>query len=203
MPALTPANDLLRAVNVTASEVGALLDPHPYTSPQRIYDRITGHPEYVPPDHTESMALGVWFEDRIARYTAHKLGMRLRANTRTRVHPYVLLAATPDYIVLKSRFLVECKLSSIMYGWSEDKLAPHIEWQARAQLACTDREVCFIAALVGSQFYTIPVVREADAERRMLQAVNDFEAAHLIPRVRPAPPEIPQLRKVKVEPSRG
>jgi len=203
MPALTPSNDALRAVNVTASEVGALLDPHPYTSPQRIYDRITGHPDYVPPDHTEAMALGVWMESPIARYTAHKLGMRLRANSRTRVHPYALLAATPDYIVLNTRFLVECKLSSIMYGWSEDKLAPHIEWQARAQLACTNRDVCFIAALVGSQFYSIPVVREADTEGRMLRAVHEFERKYLIPGIRPPDPIIPQLRKVRVESSKG
>ena len=68
--------------------------------------------------------------------------------------------------------LVECKLSSVMYGWSEATLMPHIEWQARAQLAVTDRDVCIVAALVGSRFYSIEVVRDDIKERRMLTAVD-------------------------------
>lgn len=200
MPPLTPESDAIRAVNVTASEVGALLDPHPYTYPAKIYDRLTKSPNYVAPDHTEAMSLGVWFERPIAKYAAQKLGIKLRANSRTIPHPLHMLAATPDFLVLKQRMLVECKLSSIMYGWTDEKLAPHIEWQARAQLACTDREVCFIAALVGSQFYVIPVVRSLAQEERMLAAVDDM-AYRIANGLRPADPEIPQLRKVTVAPS--
>jgi predicted phage-related endonuclease len=200
MPALTPQNDAVRAINVSASEVGALLGPHPYTNPQRIYDRLMG-PAGSDSGQTESMALGVFFERRIAQYAASRLGIRVRANSRTIAHPIVPLCATPDYIVLKQRMLVECKLSSIMYGWSEDDLAPHIEWQARAQMACTDRDVCFIAALVGSKFYTIPVVRDHDKERTMLIAVELFWAEHMYPGVRPPDPEIPHLRKITIEAS--
>jgi putative phage-type endonuclease len=202
VPALTPANDAIRAVNVTASEVGALMGPHPYTSAARIYDRLTNSPNYEPSPHSEAMDLGVWFEKRIAQYTAKRLGLRLRANTRTVRHPQYALAATPDYLVLRSRMLVECKLSSIMYGWSEDKLADHIEWQARAQLACTNRQTCFVAALVGSQFYTIPVVRDMDKEREMLWAVARFSVM-LAEGVRPPEPDIPQVRKIRVESSKG
>ena len=39
MPALTAANDLVRARNVSASEVYALMGPHPYSSPSKIYDQ--------------------------------------------------------------------------------------------------------------------------------------------------------------------
>jgi predicted phage-related endonuclease len=148
------------------------------------------------------MDLGVWFEKRIAQYTAKRLGLKLRANSRTVRHPQYALCATPDYLVLNSRMLVECKLSSIMYGWSDDKIAEHIEWQARAQLACTNRQTCFIAALVGSQFYTIPVVRDMDKERDMLYAVAQF-GVNLATGMRPAEPDIPQLRKIRVEPSKG
>jgi len=204
-PALTPANDAIRAVNVTASEVAALMGPHPYTDPQRIFDRLAAHYHGTPYDHgtqTESMYLGVFFEKRIAQYAAHKLGLRLRACSRTIPHPHYPLAATPDYYVLRKhplglRMLVECKLSSIMYGWNETELAPHYEWQARAQLACTDRDVCIVAALVGSKFYAIPVVRDATKERFMLETVDMF-FRDMLAGIRPPAVEIPQVRKVTV-----
>lgn len=209
MPALTPENDAVRARNVTASEVGALLGPHPYTNPLRIYHRLTGDPAYIKPEHTEAMELGIFFERRIAQYAAEKYGVRIRANVRTHEMKGHMLAATPDFYVLHPRgliafgpprMLIECKLSSILYGWTEDRLAPHIEWQARAQLAVTGRDVCLVAALVGSQFHLIPVARNKASEGRMLDAVDEMEY-RVMRGMPPAPPEIPQMRKVYVMPS--
>jgi len=176
MPPLTAASNIIRARNVTASEVGALLGPHPYMTPQTIYDRLRDPITYEAhrDPQSESMYLGVFFERRIAQYAAQKLGLKLRSNSRTVEHPDYPLCATPDFIVLNARMLVECKLSSIMYGWAEDVLQPHIEWQARAQLACTDRDVCIVAALVGSRFYTVPVIRNDEKEGRMRLAVRQM-----------------------------
>jgi putative phage-type endonuclease len=214
MPALTAANDAIRARNVTASEVGALLGPHPYTSALNIYMRLTGDPGWVKPMHTDAMHLGVWFERRIAQEAARRLGVRVRANMRTIEHKSHMLAATPDYLVLRPRnariadtfmkplrALIECKLSAILYGWSAEKMPDHVEWQARAQLAVTNRDVCFVAVLVGSQFHLIPVVREKGPERMMIDAVDEMEN-RIVRGVPPAPLEIPQLRKVHVLPSR-
>lgn len=199
MPALTPENDLIRATHITASEVGALIDPHPYTDPGKIWDRLCD-PSFTPDGQSEAMALGVYFEPYIARYAAQRMGLKLRANSRTRVHPNpdVMLAATPDYIVLNRRMLVEVKLSSIIYGWSEESLAPHIEWQARCQMAVTDRDVCIIAALVGSKFYQIAVVRDTRKERLLLETCELFVRDHIRTGVRPQV-EIPHLRNVVVE----
>lgn len=186
MPALTPANDLIRMRNVSASECYALLaDDHPYTNRVKIYDRLTAPMNTKPDDQTEAMSLGVFMEPYIARYAAQARGLKLRANTRTIEHPTVNLCATPDYLVLNERMLVEVKLSSIMYGWSEDDLHPHYEWQARAQLACTNRDVCLVAALVGSRFYCVPVVRNAEKEARLIEAVDTFWNEHIIPGIRP------------------
>jgi hypothetical protein len=96
--------------------------------------------------------------------------------------------------------LIECKLSSILYGWTDEKLASHIEWQARAQLAVMNRDVCLVAALVGSQFHLIPIVRDKERERMMIDAVNEMEY-RVVRGIPPAPPEIPQLRKIRVLPS--
>ena len=209
MPALTPENDAIRARNVTASEVGALLGPHPYTEPLRIYQRLTGDTAYQSPTHTEAMELGTFFEKRIAQYAARKYGVRIRANTRTHEMSGHMLAATPDYYVLNPRgvvafgpprMLIECKLSSILYGWSEDAMAPHIEWQARAQLTVMERDVCLVAALVGSQFHLIPVARDKAKERKMLDAVDQMEN-RIMRGIPPPPNEIPQLRKFVVVPS--
>lgn len=200
MPPLTEESQRIRNRNITASEVGALMGKHPYTSPADIYDRLRD-PELwqsLRDPQSEAMALGVYFEPHIARYAARKLGLRLRANTRTIKHRTHQLCATPDYIVLGRRMLVEVKLSSIMYGWDEANLAEHIEWQARAQMACTDRDAVIIAALVGSRFYDIPVIRDADKERRMLDAVAEMYVLAMSHGERPAEKVSTKLTKVKV-----
>lgn len=185
MPALTPDNDLVRARNVTASEVGALLGPHPYTNPTKIYDRLMA-PSMDTHQQSEAMAIGVFLEPSVARFASRKLGLRLRACTRTIEYKgKINLCATPDYYVLRQNMLVEIKVSSILYGWTQDSLHPHYEWQARAQLACTNRDVCIVCALVGSTFYHVPVVRDLQKERDMLEAVDKFWWDYVMPGIRP------------------
>jgi predicted phage-related endonuclease len=94
--------------------------------------------------------------------------------------------------------LVEIKVSSIMYGWNEDDLHPHYEWQARAQMACTGRDLCIVCALVGSTFYHVPIVRDLQKERRMLEAVDTFWYAHVMPGIRPEQTEQTRVRSAKV-----
>ena len=195
MPALTPANDLVRSRNVTASEVGALLAHHPYTNPTKIYDRLMT-PAMDTHQQSEAMAIGVFLEPHVARYASKRLGLRLRAANRSIEYKgnllrstgelvKVNLCATPDYYVLGQDALVEIKVSSIMYGWNEDDLHPHYEWQARAQMACTNRNLCIVCALVGSTFYHIPVVRDLQKERMMLNAVDTFWYGYVMPGIRP------------------
>jgi len=188
MPPLTLANDLIRARNVSASECYALLGKHPYATPQSIYDRLASPLNFGHPEQTEAMAIGVYMEPFVAAYAAKKLGLRLRANIRTVEHRKVNLCATPDYIVLGKPMLVEVKVSSIMYGWNADDLHPHYEYQARAQMACTGRNVVFVAALVGSAFYCIPVTRDSEKEKRLLDAVDEFFHNHVLPGIRPEAP---------------
>jgi putative phage-type endonuclease len=185
VPALTPANDLVRARNVSASECYALLGKHPYSSPQKIFDRLTSPAIEVRSDQTQAMAIGSYLEPYVARFAAKKLGIKVRAATRTVEHRTVPLCATPDYIVIKQPMLLEVKVSSITYGWTEDTLHPHYEYQARAQLACTGRDVCIVAALVGSALYTIPVVRDMEKEERLLEAVRKFWDDHILTGIRP------------------
>jgi len=185
MPALTAANDLIRSRNVTASECYALLGKHPYHTRATIYDRLTAAWDFGHPEHTEAMALGSYFEPFIAKYAAKRMGLKVRANTRTIEHKKVNLAATPDYLVLNEDLLLEIKLSGIMYGWNEDELHPWIEWQARAQMACANRSAVMICALVGVTLYTVPVIRNMEKEERLLAAVDDFFHNNVLPGIRP------------------
>lgn len=198
MPALTEANDLIRAQNISASEVGALIDEHPYSSRASIFDRLYD-PKIGRPEQSEAMLLGQFFEPAIARYVARKYGLRLRANNRTLVHPRVMLCATPDYFVVGERMLVECKLSSKLYVWSEETMQPYIEWQARAQMAVTDRAVCIVAALVGSAFYAVPIVRDAAKEELLETAVLTFVRDHLLTGIRPDEVDRSKVKRIVVE----
>jgi putative phage-type endonuclease len=184
MPALTLANDLVRARNVTASECGALMGPHPYTTPTSIYDRLNT-PAWGGVEQTEAMRLGMFFEPYIARYAAQKMGLKLRANPHTLEHRKYSLCATPDYYVLNSRMLLEVKLSSKLYVWTDEALQPYIEWQARAQMAVTNRDAVMIAALVGSQFHLVTVLRDMDKEEALLSAIETFWHENVMAGVRP------------------
>jgi predicted phage-related endonuclease len=121
------------------------------------------------------------------------MGIKVRANPFTIEHKKVPLCSTPDYIVLNTRMLMEIKVSSITYGWTEDDLHPWYEYQARAQLACTGREVCLVVALVGSAYHMVPVVRNDVKERMLLNAVQAFFDEHVIPGI-PPEEEAPSTR---------
>lgn len=186
MPPLTERNDIIRARNVTASECYALLGRHPYTDKLKIYDRLTSPWEYGHPEQTEAMALGVYLEPYVARYAARKHGVKVRANIRSVEYPGPInLCATPDYLILNQPYLMEVKVSSITYGWTEDALHPWYEWQARAQMACTGRDAVLVVALVGSTFHSVWVTRDTEKEERLLDAVDAFFHDHVLPEVRP------------------
>lgn len=198
MPPLTPANQLIRAHNVTASEVGALLGEHPYQTPGTIYDRLTGHAIERP--QTEAMHIGSVLEPVILGLARERLGIepgratsgaRLVANSRTFVHHRVRLAATPDAMITgpswHGRALVELKASGSSWRW-EHGLPPDVVWQCRAQLACTRRERVLVFVLVGVRLYDFVVERERGPEVRMTRAVDAFWRDHVEPVIRPPDP---------------
>lgn len=188
MPPLTAQNALIRSQNVTASEVGALLDPHPYTTPEGIWDRLHGiDAERV---SSEAMETGSWMESAILRLAEHRLLIKARANSRTYTHKQVRLCATPDAFVLgQPPGLLEIKLSGRPEMWRS--LPIHIEWQVRAQMACANRSTAAVCVLVGAGLRTFLLEREAEKEERLLAAVQAFWTDHVLAGVRPqaAPPE--------------
>lgn len=192
MPALTAANDLIRSQNVSASEVGALLDGHPYATPEGIWDRLCA-PEGIVRRESEAMSLGSFFEPVILRYAERRDGFRARLNGATLEHPKVRLCATPDGYVTRAmpwalvpeRALVEIKMSGRPEIWRD--VPSYVEWQARAQLAVTRRDVVYIYVLVGMALLRHAVWRDIEKEERLLVAVERFWTDHVVARVRPEP----------------
>jgi hypothetical protein len=198
MPPLTPANALIRAGNVTASEVAALLPGgHPYTTPEAIYDRLTVG---APDKSTQAMRIGSHMESAILRLAETEFGFHARANSRTFSHPKVKLCATPDafavspmpWALVPERALIEVKMSGRPELWRD---VPHyIDWQARAQLACTNRDVVYIVVLAAMRLIPFPVYRNPDKEAELLDAVQRFWPDHFDARVRPEPaPLVPAM----------
>lgn len=191
MPPLTEANALIRAKNVTASEVAALLPGgHPYTTPESIFDRLTvGEPE----KSSQSMRIGSALEDAVLRFAQDEIGFEAVPNAKTLVHPAHPLAATPDAWLL-SRWpsalqmengLIEIKVSGRPELWRE--VPGYIEWQCRAQLAVTNRDVVYIVVLVAMRLLSFAIYREPDKETELLAAVQRFWTDHIAAGVRPVP----------------
>jgi predicted phage-related endonuclease len=191
MPPLTPANAAIRSENVTASEVAALLPcGHPYATAEGIYDRLTlGAPDIS----SQAMRIGSHMEHAILRFAEAEYGFRARANNRTFVHRKVRLAATPDAFALSAlpwaltleRALVEIKMSGRVELWQE--VPPYIEWQARAQLAVTGRDVVYIVVLAAMRLLSFAVYRDLERETELLAAVQRFWIDHIVAGVRPEP----------------
>lgn len=192
MPGLTASNHEVRARNVSASEVGALMGEHPYSTPEAVWDRLCA-PETVVRRESEPMSLGSWFEAAILRYAERRDGFRARLNARTIEHRQVRLCGTPDAFVTRpmpwalvpERALVEVKMSGRPELWSS--VPPYVEWQARAQLSVTDRDVVYVYVLVGMALVRHAVWRDSEKEKRLLEAVNRFWTENVVAGVRPTP----------------
>lgn len=189
MPPLTPANEAIRARNVTASEVAALLDcGHPYTTPAAIYDRLTIGAALTP---NQAMRIGSALEGAVLRFAEDELGIKARANSRTYVHKRVRLAATPDAFLLTpmpwelvpSRALIEIKMSGRVEQWRD--VPPHVDAQARAQMAVMDRDVVFIVVVAAMRLLTFEVHRDAQKEALLLDRVHTFWEDHIEAGIRP------------------
>ena len=199
MPALTQQNELVRSRNVSASEVAALMPGgHMYTSPEAIYDRLTGAGDER--RESEAMSLGSHMESAILRFAERRDGFRARLNARTFESRSVRLCATPDAFVIgrhpsamtPERALVEIKMSGRQDLWREVPSA--IAWQVAAQMHCTGRDVVYIYALVGMSLRAFAVYRDLELEAQMTEAVATFWRDHIVARVRPEPADpVPPL----------
>lgn len=172
MPAPTVEGQWIRASRVGASEVGALMGHHPFVTAGDIWARLQGHEERR--RSTQAMQIGNDLEPAVAALWSVHAARKVVRCSRTYAHRSVRLCATPDYYVPASE-LLEVKVSGDWDMWRD--LPEHVEWQTRAQMACTGRMRCHVAVLLGGTLRTFTVQRDLDAERQMLETVAAFVEA--------------------------
>jgi hypothetical protein len=72
--------------------------------------------------------------------------------------------------ITTERAIIEVKMSGRAELWQD--IPDYIEWQCRAQLACTDIDVVYIVVLAAMRLLTFPVFRERDKEAELSDAVD-------------------------------
>lgn len=176
MPPLGPANWLAREGRVSASEIAALMpEGHPYLDARDVYDRVAGlalGDDVLP---SPAMRLGSILEPAILEAAAELYSWRVRANSRSLIHPSLPLVATPDGYVLNARELVEIKFSGNPTGWIS--LPAHVWWQVQAQMMCAPGyRGAWVVVLAGrlKRWY---VPRNLTASRRIARAVRSLTDA--------------------------
>jgi hypothetical protein len=186
MPAPSVEGRALRATRIGASEVAAIVEPgsHPFTSAADVYARLVhGVERSVTGSRVQ---LGVDLESYVASRWRELTGRKVLRAWRSYTYRDLPLLATPDYLVPHDA-LLEVKVAR--GGYSDDfaDLPRSWYWQLVAQLACTDRAVGYVAALIGSELKTWTIERDLAAEVELLNAVDRFDRLHLTPRIPPEP----------------
>jgi len=185
MRALEVDRAVVDPVAVGASEVGAMMGCDPWTTPLQLYRRKRG----LDPDRPDSaaMALGRALEGPVVDMVRELLPLRIRRNGRTFAHVSSPLFATPDAFVARDR-LLEVKVVGLRGAadWNDD-LPCRVKLQAQAQLAVTQREACYVAALIGTELRLTLVERDPFAQLEILETAERFVDRHLQQGVPPDP----------------
>jgi hypothetical protein len=185
---LTEKQRAARSGAVGASEAGALVGDylHPYASPASIYARIVhgverkvGNPAFM------GNRLEPWIIDQ----ARSEVGVRVRTTSWTYRHKTLPLVATADAVTLDEPVaIVEAKYVT---HWGEDAWAggppPWIIDQVQVQMALSGRPLAVVVAFMGGSGklarYDVP--QDLERQGLILNAVQHFAAAHLVPQVPP------------------
>jgi hypothetical protein len=178
---LSPAQRDARATRIGASEVAALplIDAHPFTTPERIFDRLVYG---ISAEVTPRMQVGQLLEPAVLSLARRLLGLPLVGCGRPYVHPELPLCASPDAYAGPGA-LAEVKVTG---AWS-DRLPDYVRWQAMTQLLLTGRRLCYVVVLSGSELTYQTVEADPDAFALIGAAVRDYRDRYLIPGIRPEP----------------
>lgn len=190
MPGLTEANQALRRGRVSASNVGALMpEGHPFHTKADLYawvkhglDSFSGSKQAVEMGHA--------MEDFVLRYGSRKTGVRVRANSRTRVHPTLPLAVTCDAYEWgsKNRIPVEIKTAAAwkLDEWQDGAYPSHYGDQVQAQLLVAGGDYGRLWGLIGGRdFREVIIPADPERQRMMAERIEAFFRDHVDPGIPP------------------
>jgi putative phage-type endonuclease len=150
-----------RRKGIGASDVPAIAGVSPWQKPIDVFEEKVGRAE--PPEESPAMRWGTLLEPVIADEAERVTGRKFRRLSRAvRYHDWPVLFAHLDRT--SSEAVLEVKKSMSTSGWGDAGTAAvpdHVALQVQAQLACADKELAVVAALLGySDFRVYEVPRD-------------------------------------------
>lgn len=157
----------LSARRLGASDSAAILGLSRWSTPYQVWGRKVGVLPEV--EENEAMRLGRRLEPACAAEFAERTGYEvteLPAHSLYICDDAPFMTATPDRLVQVGAFpgLLECKAtgSHAASDW-KDGIPDEAHFQALHQLACTDLDFCYVAAIIGSTSFAHHRVERDDA----------------------------------------
>lgn len=163
-----------RKKGIGASEASSILGLNPFCTPFKLWANKTGLlTEQV--QESEAMEWGQALETPIALKWAEKNGVTVRQCGDLIKHDKSPLFATPDFEVVETDNLLECKLTNDYKGYADDSTPDYVQIQVAVQLLCTGRDAAHIAALLkGTKLLTRYFVSDLELQGLIVEKALEF-----------------------------
>jgi putative phage-type endonuclease len=173
-----------RSESLGASEMPAVAEIDPFSSPHDVFARKTG---LVEPDETFQSLLGNRIEDLIADIYREQSGVDLLPCGTMTHSKQPWLTATPDRKVVGQRRLVELKnVGYRMVDRWEDGVPEYVVVQCQVQMGVTGFDAVDVATLLGGRDFVVHTVERDDEMFASLLVIGKrFWFDHVVPKVPP------------------
>lgn len=150
----------LRGRYISASEVAALFNQHPWMSQYELYLNKREGKQVVEYDN-ERIRAGSFLEPAIAKWFAGETGIKLRKSHCYYTNDTYKLGCTPDFMTVKGNVLAEiknCDVAIFNERWRkwnpskqeyDEKPPIYYQLQLQTQMICTGMEEGYIICCVG------------------------------------------------------
>lgn len=184
---LTTEQLALRKTGLGSTDIVRLSGESPWGTAHDVYtDKTTDETK----PQNEAMSLGHRLEPIVCELIAEKFGLTL-ADGLTERHPIVAWAlSTPDRLAMngKSRIgVAEAKVvGARLFGhWAEDEPPSYVHIQAQWHCTITRTPVCYVGALLGTEFRGYVVEHDPDLGTALLELGDRFWRNHVTARIPP------------------
>jgi putative phage-type endonuclease len=175
---------------IGSSDAAAILGVSPWSSPFRVWERLTGA-AVDEPEPQLAWRVGQELEGFMARLYAEQTGRKVRRDYqhhRSRAHPFMVTHL--DFKVLGERRLLECKTASYKSdSWGEPgsaEIPVHYYCQVQHEMAVTGYEITDVPVMFGFRtFHVYTVERNAQFIAELVDAEETFWREHVETRVPP------------------
>lgn len=183
-----------RRQGIGGSDVAAVLDISPWSSPWSVWAEKVG---LIPPDdlgETEAVAAGRWLERAIGPWFTHKTGLEVageqawmehldRPTHRATVDGLVFDDASPAYDLDDALGVLEIKVTGPGRRW--DDPPPHYLAQVQWQMHVTGLVRAWLAVLMGRRLDIHEIEADPDEQEFIADRVDRFWGDHVVAKLPP------------------